>query len=175
MTAAGTFDRLRQADSEDEFEALERELGARWVCQSLAEVATAFGVHEATVRTWRMEGLPGTEGLWHLPTIIQWRIAKAERRSGVPEDESERASRRKSAAIKASRDEIKLQLETGKLVERDAVEAKLLSMFSVIRARLQALPGEIAASVPAEVRGQVMEESSAKVIQALKELAKRAD
>lgn len=55
------------------------------------------------------------------------------------------------------------------------MEGELREMFSIIRSRLQALPGELSASVPSDVRGLVMEESTAKIVAALKELSKRGD
>ncbi len=143
----------------------------RWFARTLGDVAEFFGVHLQTIHSWRQQGMPGVEGAWHLPTVTQWRLAKATK-SNETADESERASRRKIAATKAARDELRLQRETDKLVEREAVESEVREMFSIVRARLQALPGEISAGVPNEVRGIVAEESTAKITAALKELAK---
>lgn len=75
--------------------------------------------------------------------------------------------------MKAERDALKLKKELEELVERSAVEGELREMFSVIRARVQALPGEIASSVQADVRAQVMEEATSKIVAALKELSMR--
>lgn len=144
----------------------------RWYVRTLAEVAAFFDVALVTVGVWRQEGMPGGEGAWYLPAITQWRVAKAERKHDTA-DESERASRRKTAAIKAARDELKLKAESGELVERSAVEGWVREAFSIIRARLQSLPGEIASGVPPDVRGGVLEEASSKVNAALRELSKR--
>lgn len=172
--------RLERAETLDEIAEIEAALGVeaetaadeRWLLPTLADVAQLLGVHEQTVKNWRGEGLPGEEGRWDMRAIIQWRIAKAEKRGLSIGDESERALLREKTKLDIERKRLELDEKAGKLVYRDAVHGELEEILSIVRVRLQAVPGEIAASVPSEVRGLVMEESSAKVITALKELAR---
>lgn len=85
-------ERVKQAETDEDFQQIERELGSRWICETLYEVAEALGLHVQTLHGWRTEGMPGCEGFWSISEIFQWRVARAERRGGSSDDESERAS-----------------------------------------------------------------------------------
>lgn len=169
--------KLESAETEDEVAEIERALGIddqpqdRWTVATLAEVAEFFSCHPQTIKSWRSEGMPGSERAWPLGEIVRWRISRAERR-GSDANEGQRALMKEKLRIEVERKKLDLAEREGLFVFRSAVEDELREMFNFIRVRLQALPGEIAASVPADVRALVMEESTAKVVTALKELAR---
>jgi hypothetical protein len=175
-------ERLERAETDEELDAIATELGATegrdaecWLVPTLADVAEFFAVHESTVKGWRSQRMPGEPGLWNLQSIVRWRLAKAEQRGLSVDDESERSLLREKTRIDIERKRLELDEKQGRLVYRSAVESVLREGFSLTRARLQALPGEIASAVPADVRSVVLEESDVKVRLALKDLAKLSE
>ncbi len=173
-------DLLRRLEDGDDLAEIERELGIdtddnvsteRWILRTLGEVAAFFGYHEATIKGWRGEGMPSADDGWDLQAITRWRLARLSKYDGT-KDESTRALVREKLRIEVERKKLDLAEREGLLVYRDAVEGELREMFSIIRARLQALPGEIAAGVTASERGHTLEEATAKINTALKELSK---
>lgn len=162
---------LSLIDAEEEGQQVAR--GDPFRVFTLAEVADFFGVTEQAAKQWHggPNGMPGIAGAYNLRKIAQWLIAKRNYRN-MPADESNRHAMREKIKVETERKRLDLDLKRGKLVEREAVAAVNEEIFSVVRARLEALAGEIATSVPVDVRSIVMEECSAKVRAALMELAK---
>jgi uncharacterized protein (DUF2267 family) len=64
-----------------------------------------------------------------------------------------------------------LRRDSGELVERAAVRQAVEAVFSAVRARLQALPGEIGAGLPADLRSSLIAEWAERIDTALRELS----
>jgi hypothetical protein len=65
---------------------------------------------------------------------------------------------------------LKLEQESGALVERKAVWAGVTQVFHRIRSRLQAIPAEIGSSVPPDQRAQIIATWKEKIVLILSEL-----
>lgn len=164
---------LSLIDAETEGQAVEFSIGERWRLKTLSEVADFFGVSEQAVVQWRggHNPMPGDEGNYDARTISRWLVAKRNYRD-MPEEESNRHAMREKIKVETEAKRLALQQKKGELVRRDAVAAVNRELFSLIRARIEAIPGECASAVPADVRAKVMEELDVKIRMILKELAK---
>lgn len=150
--------------------------GDKFKVETLSQVAEFFGVTEQAAKQWRggAKPMPGEQGNYNLKAIAQWLTAKRNYRN-MPEDESNRHAMREKIKVETERKLLELDLRRGKLVEREAVAAVNRELFSLVRVRLEALPGEIASSFPADFRARAMEESGLKVTAALKELGRHGE
>ena len=167
---------LEGAETEAEIAAIEAALGvtaneSRWMVPTLAEVAAFWSVHEQTIKSWRGEGMPGAEGAWPLNLIAQWRIAKAERRGLAAGDENSQALLREKMRIDIERKQLELDEQKGLLGRKDEMLADVTEAFATVRTRLEAIPGEMASSLPPEIRDATLADWRGRIRVTLKELA----
>ena len=169
--------RLERAETSDEIAEIEAALGLanddrdeRWLMPTLATVAEFFAVHEQTIKGWRSEGLPESDGGWNLREIVRWRIARAEKR-GADTDESSRALMREKLRLDIERRQLELNEQKGLLIRKDEALADITEVFAIMRTRAEAWPAEIASSFPPELRDSLLVDLKAKVRSFLKELA----
>lgn len=167
-SVADLLSRLEVATDEAEILALSDALGLdldepaadldrdRFVVRSLADVAEFFDVALQTAKQWRSERppMPGEadangRGRFDLAEIVRWRLAKAERQETRELTEKRELEKRK-LEIEIEAKQLKLDQERGRLVLRDDVAAGNRRVFAHIRARVEAIAEEMAASLTAD-------------------------
>lgn len=141
------------------------------VVKTKGVVVGLFGIARSTFDQWLANGLPGkVEGGWDLLWIIrhlQQERAKARmnRTGGVTGDDD--PGSRTRGELEKEKLEIQnraLMLELRKkqeeLIEVAAVESEVRSMITAVRQRLQAIPGELAAMLPTELRAEFVDDAA---------------
>lgn len=140
------------------------------------EVLAQFaGVSRDTIKEWRKKpGFPvGPDGETELWALAIWRLKSD---GVIPSAEDQELPRRELAEIRkieadAVLKEAKAREQLGQLLDKSAVVAALTTLFHAVRARLQAVPGEIAASLPPKIRNELSRDIEYKIELALRELA----
>lgn len=148
----------------------------------MVEVAEFFGVSHTVVRKdWRARGMPGGNACYPLDEIARWKIER-EREINRPKEseDDDLAARLEVAEVEiaeadARLKELKLAEAEGRLIDREQAIAEVESAFNVVRARLEQIPGEVATTVPPELRADIIADWKHKIRLALKELEALAD
>lgn len=140
---------------------------------SAAAVAAFFDVSRRTVEDWKTKGMPVRgERQYEVGEIARWR-ASFQKRDISDSDIEKRlkvAETRKTEAA-ATVGEVRAKRAIGEVMETRFTVAALGTMAAMVRARLQAIPGEMASSFPPEIRHDLMLEIEQKISLALIELA----
>jgi len=119
------------------------------------EAAEIFGVDQKTIDRWKERGCPvfgvtenGRGTLYNTAAMADWRVEVA-REEATPSASLEdfETSRARKMAAEADMAEIERDRQRGDLVPLDAVMAATRHDYSVVRSRLTALPGSLAASI----------------------------
>lgn len=144
----------------------------------LQKVADFYELSLKTVKQWRTQGMPDrTSQGWDLLAIIRWRDKRmallaggrvgAVDRMDAPAADADKASlaeqKRVAEVISNRKKLLELQEMQGKLVDADAARAQFEQMGNAVRQRLEALPGELASSVPPEIRPDFLADATHKV------------
>jgi hypothetical protein len=141
------------------------------------ELAAAAGVSVTTVKTWR--GTPGfpepVAGPFSVWAVCKWRAERdQEYSSKISKDDDIEELERVNMALKNEALEIKNRKLKGDLVSRTVQKSKNAAMFNEVRVQLEAAPGFIGASVPPEIRADVVHELEQQVRLILRKLANKA-
>lgn len=133
-----------------------------------AHVAQVFNVSLSAVEKWSRAGMPGEKGRYVLSEVYKWLQAREKAR------ESERLSTReavelKHAKVKLARDELKLEVERGNMVERALVEAELALRVTELTTSLDGLPHNQAARLAPAMEPRKVEEILRKAVHAFRE------
>ncbi len=149
-----------------------------------AHLAALFGVARTTVDAWVAEGCPvlkrpakrGDPYQFDAGAVHEWRVARAVRAAGGGEEGGDGAAltaeRARLARLQGDMQSMRNDEQRGQLLPRDEVTAAVQACFSLVRARLLALPTRAAPQVVllktmAEVKALLTE----LVYEALKELS----
>ncbi len=156
---------------------------SRFVANSLTEAASFFGVGKETLRTWISRGCPasvggaGERGEYDLGAMLKWcrtNIWTArqshETGDGGDGDESKAALVREKLRVEIEQRQLSLARARGALVDREAAKAEVRRLFACVRARFEAVPGEMATAVPPDLRADVLADWKHRVRLVLKEL-----
>lgn len=128
---------------------------ARWLVETLADVAAFFGLDVQTVKQWRMDRdppMPGHNGAYPLDEIARWRLSRvkgAQRPDFYNLDKEERE-------IEVAMARLKLDKARGALVPKADVEQKIRAMFARLRTRLEVTPDELAKLLPTDKRDELL-------------------
>ena len=122
--------------------------------------------------------MPGERGHWPLDEIARWRIQyERERKSSRqidPEQQDLKSRLELAEVLKAEADaslkELKLQLESGELVNREEAIATMEEMFHRVRARMESIPQELGTTFPPEMRSDLIADLRHKVRLVLREM-----
>lgn len=130
----------------------------KFIASTLAEVASVFGVSEATVRQWRLETppMPGHETWYSIPECVQWRIARvtlADLAAAKKQQDYD------AGAIKLERERIELAREKGEIVDRTDVDLWASVALTEMRESIMRLPEVLAAASPPDLKSFVREET----------------
>jgi|SRR5210317_377654 len=151
----------------------------------MSSVANHFGVSPDTVRKWLRQGCPGKvgsggrNGKYDLKEIDNW--CKTNGRGPYYDDQRGETSQTKAELelrkleIECRQKEFKLKKEQGEYIRKDAVLSEFMEQNANIRSRLEAMPAELAASYPPEMRVDMIADTRHKIGLILKELEERAD
>jgi hypothetical protein len=113
--------------------------------------------------------IDGKKKSYALDQIVQWLRAHVwtARPPAATRPGEERLDRDKLECerlwLENQRRELRLRTEAGELVSRTAAKAEVEQLFHAIRARLDAIPDEIAPSLPADLQAQVAADWKAKL------------
>ena len=145
-------------------------MSAKHVVQTVVEVADFFSVSRQTVFEWKNKGMPTLDDGYDLKEVLKWRDAWAAKQNSEIETDIEREEYLKMKAERQTK-QAKLAGYVGKVIEKSIVITLLSSFAAVVRSRLQAIPGELAASIPPEFRHDLMIELEQKISLILTEMA----
>lgn len=152
---------------------MQKKLKSDFEALTKAELATALGVSVQTVTAWLQRGLPtvsrpGTSDRsyrFRLADVVAWRVAQeAARHDAGAETDLEEAKRRKAVA-EAELAEMQAAQQAGRLLAREAVDAAVVGAFARVRARLLAIPQQVA---PLVVGTATVAEASAPITAAIR-------
>ncbi len=142
---------------------------AQLVVTTKRAVARLFNVRLETVIAWeKTRGMPvRSDGHYDLYDIMRW----YEERQSVKKGGSHNTLAKEKLQLEIATKRLKLQKEAGELVSRAAAESKIETMFALVRTRLQAIPDELAATVPAKLRAQFVADCGHKIQLILRAMA----
>jgi hypothetical protein len=145
---------------------------SRWVAKTRAEVAKVLGVGERQVAQYLADGCPGEQGAYSLPEIIAWcksHAWKPRRAAAINSDDAAELELRQ-LQVKVERETLKLRTEAGELINRDSVLAAVEQIFVRVKNRVEAIPEELAAQLPANIRVEQLSAWKQKLALVLKEM-----
>lgn len=146
-----------------------------------AELGRLLGVNRKTIHEWRSKStfprptVTGKTEKWDVLDVFYWVFVTHLRHLGEGGGNLPAAARKAELECvkleqENERRQIKLEAERGKYVLRDAIYAEIESMFHRIRSRLEAVPDELASTVPPELRPDYLADARHKMGLVLKEL-----
>lgn len=119
-----------------------------------------FGVNRRTVAEWAARGMPGGDRLYPLDEIARWLRATIWTNTAPPAGEdggdSKDALEREKLQLENEARRLKLRKTAGELVSRSAAIAQVEQLFALLRARWEALPEELGAAAPPDVRADLI-------------------
>lgn len=145
------------------------------------EIAAFFGIALKEFHKWVADGCPGRTrgGTYDLWWIFRWRLqdlaTKAAGRTGAPKDASKAEQERIKLIIANQKGLLELQQMQGELVSRKDAISHFEQMANRIRQRLEAIPAELVAGVPQEIRADLLADANHKVRLVLTEIASWSD
>lgn len=147
------------------------------VVNSMAEVASFFGISSTTIySSWKVRGMPGSDGAYDLGEIARWYVKWQPKQGGDSGgDKTKTELECEKLEIENERRRLKLEMERGKLVLREATILEQEHVNHRIRSRLEAIPEELAASLPPELRADYLGDAKQKISLVLRELESYAD
>lgn len=134
--------------------------------REVQEACRFFDVSREAFSQWRAAGMPvEKDGSFDLLKILRWRI----KARGIT-TASEQQLKCEKLEIQNAAARLKLRQQQGELVSRLAVRAAWSELCHRIRARLEAVPGEMSAVVPPAQRQEIVGEWRHKVRLILREM-----
>jgi predicted transcriptional regulator len=148
----------------------------KWHAETLAELAAFLGKSPHTVRHWlRHESFPRRDEQrgYDLAEVHHWVLAfEARKRKSAPQGEQTNAElEHEKLQIDVAARKLKLQQQAGELVLRENAYSTIETMFHKVRTRLQAIPEELASSLPPEVRAEYVHDAKHKIRLILTEMS----
>ncbi|WP_339688121.1 hypothetical protein [Gimesia maris] len=139
-------------------------------CRTLRDLSRASGISYTSVKGWRhKEGFPVEEdGTFNIWAVCEWRLRTFEFNNvpagGVGASDPSDLKRRKLEADTAIAEtdqklkQLKFDIESGKLVDRDAAKRWISTSYAIIRHRLESSPAEHAGIFPESIRADTIEQ-----------------
>lgn len=149
---------------------------SRWVVSSLGEVAQLVGVELQTVKEWRTgaDKMPGTEGRWDIIQIFRWRCERLKANAGNVKTQEQRDLELRELAAEVASKELKLRKARGELISRDASKAATASILNEARVQLEAIPSILGASIPPDLRSDLVHELEQQIKLICRKMASKA-
>lgn len=150
-----------------------------WYAKDLKELAAFLGVSPNTIRHWfRRPDWPARdeERGFDLAKVHRWMLEREKAKTkpvaaGDGDDKSAAQLAKDKLAVDVETRKLRLMKEAGELVLRKNAYATIEQMFHRVRTRLQAIPEELASSLPAEVRAEYVHDGKHKIRLILTEMA----
>ena len=103
-----------------------------WTVDTQPDIAEFFGMSIDTIKNWRKQGMPGTQGSWRLDRIVQWLRSDGPGSSRLADDVDTDDKARK---LRAEADKAEMIAETmaGDLVPADMVRETFKRTADVLR------------------------------------------
>lgn len=129
--------------------------GSPVVFKTQTALAEWLGVSRVTLRSWLKRGMPTRPDGFDLQEVIRWRLKQTDMAS--QEADGAVGERRAAAELRrleaqAAMAEIRAAQLAGNLIDRGAAEHAVREIVAGIRSRLQAIPGELAGTIPSDIR-----------------------
>ncbi len=141
------------------------------ICENQNSIAAELRLSKKKVVEYLARGMPGHLGHYDTRECLGWL-----REPGNPwgrvaaKDEDREELEKEQLRVKIDRDKLKLEKESGALVERNAAWAGVMRIFHRVRGRLHAIPAEVASSVPPDQRAQITATWKEKIVLVLSEM-----
>ena len=138
---------------------------------TLADIAKATGLNFRTLESWRQLGMPSCfeRNKYDLRKTLPWIVEHVQKRTKTgkvapaSEDATKAALERRKLLADAVAKELRVRKTIGELVDRNVAKATFESMCHRIRSRLEAVPEELASSLPANLRGDYLVDADHKI------------
>lgn len=141
------------------------------ICENQNSIAAELRLSKKKVVEYLARGMPGHTGEYDTRECLEWLRSPGNPWARVNgKDQTKDELEKRQLRVKCQRDELKLEKESGALVERKAVWSTVMQVFHRIRARFQAVPGELGSSIPPDQRAQVIATLKEKIVLILSEL-----
>ena len=141
------------------------------IVESQSALAAELRLDRKAIIDYLARGMPGSRGHYDTWACLDWlRTAGNPWGRSPARDEDKEELEKEQLRVKIDRDKLKLEKESGALVERQAVWTGVMQVFHRIRSRLQAVPAEIGSSVPPDQRAQIIATWKEKIVLILSEL-----
>ena len=118
--------------------------------------------------------MPGSEGRWDLQEITRWRCDRLKANAGNVKTQERIDLETRQLAAEVSMKETKDAKLKGQLVDRRAAKAALAAILNEARVQLEAIPERCGASIPPEMRADIIEELRQQVALILRKMANKA-
>jgi hypothetical protein len=139
----------------------------RGVVATHAAVAREFGLSVNTIKqSWASEGMPGEKGKYPLAEIVVWRLrylVELEGRKSSAADLTSAQLDREQAEeelrkIKLQNDKLEReeQIASGKVIDKEAAETALRTLFAVHAERVMKVMAQLEPSLPAEIAPDIV-------------------
>jgi phage terminase Nu1 subunit (DNA packaging protein) len=147
---------------------LKTKLSDEFVVPTLAGVQRFFNCSHQTSKEWRNQGMPvRDDGKYDLKAIFDWWLSKGKWRHTSHGKEAIAKARapleEQKLEVEVDHKRLKLARDKGELVERELAHATVEEMFHRVRTRLEAIPEELAASMPPEIRAAMVDDARSKI------------
>ena len=141
------------------------------IVTSQVALAAELRLSSKQVQQYLTRGMPGRDGHYDHRECLDWlREPGNPWAQHRPRDESRDDLEKEKLALGNARLALKLEQESGALVERQAVWAGVMRVFHRVRCRLQAIPAEVGSSVPPDQRAQIIATWKEKIVLVLSEM-----
>lgn len=146
----------------------------RWIVETLADVAKFFRVSNTTIQNWKQQsvGMPGVDGAYDLSEICEWR--RSLDREATSKTQEQRDLELRELAAEVASKELKLRKNRGELISRDASKAATASILNEARVQLEAIPSILGASIPPDLRSDLVHELEQQIKLICRKMASKA-
>ena len=170
----GLRNSIEAAQTPEELQAILSAAGSspRWMASSLAEVAAFFGMATSSIKSWRSDGMPGSDAGWPLDAIVRWRFDRLAN-NDLATVRKQQEIELNAIAIDSKR--LELEREKGELVELADVERFCATALIECRVQIMSIPEAIATSAPPELRNHARAEADRTCRAALTSLRRRLE
>ena len=137
-----------------------------FIVSTVGEVAQFFRVSVAAVNKWKSEAnaMPGKSGQYDLSEIADWRLKRAEARSGRSGASEKKKNADADRAVLALEEERwDFELKKGLYSERSEVERTISATLVKMRERLLTIPESVSLQMPLDFRAQAFKEADTRI------------
>lgn len=130
---------------------------------SMPQVAAEFGLRSTSIKTWKANGMPGSEGSYPLADIVLWRIQYERENEKYTRPANSQTDRLRELDVKKKEIEIK-ELENsylakqGQMIPVQQAQAELYAHIALVKEGLLGVPRALAPMLPTRLAPDVVAE-----------------